>query len=115
MGEQSFPKSSRLNKTYEYRQVYRNGKRVPSANFLLFYRFNSLGESRVGLSAGKKVGGAVRRNRVKRRMREILRRQRPLFQKPVDLVLVAHPGAADLLFSEMDVEITEMIQKARLL
>jgi len=115
MGEQSFPKSSRINKTYEYRQVYRTGKRVPSVNFLMFYKPNSLAESRIGLSAGKKVGGAVRRNRVKRRMREILRCQRPLLRHNVDLVLVAHPGAAKLSFSEMEVEITGMIRKARLL
>jgi ribonuclease P protein component len=115
MGEQSFPKSSRLSKTYEYRQVYRTGKRVPSANFLLFYRLNSMDESRVGISTGKKVGHAVKRNRVKRRMKEILRRQRSLLRRNVDLVLVAHPGAAALSFSEMESEITGIMKKARLL
>jgi ribonuclease P protein component len=115
MGEQSFPKKYRLTRTYEYGQVYRTGKRFPSARFLLFTRPGAHEFSRVGLSVGKKVGKAVTRNRVKRRLREIMRIRRPHFIRPTDIVLVAHPKAAGLTYAEMEGEVDKLLRKAGLL
>jgi ribonuclease P protein component len=73
------------------------------------------GTSRIGLSSGRKVGEAVTRNRVKRRMREILRVHRPFLTRSVDLVLVASPKAALLTFPEMEQEVASLLRKAGLL
>ncbi len=115
MGDASLPRACRITKTDDYRQVYRNGRKVPSQSFLLFIRISPTGISRIGISSGKKVGNAVVRNLVKRRMREVLRRCRPRFAFPADVVLVAHPRAADLSFPNLEKEIIRMLSAARLL
>ena len=115
MGEQSFPSSCRLRSTGDYQRVYRNGRRVPGRHFLLFCHRSPTGVSRVGLAVSRKVGSAVVRNRVKRRLREILRRLRGGFPTPVDLVVIAHPGAARLETAEMEREVRSLLQTARLL
>lgn len=74
---------------------------------------NSLTVSRCGLSVGKRVGKAVVRNRVKRRLREIVRFA-PL--KPGwDLVLIARTPSASASFAELKGAVTELLIRAKIL
>lgn len=83
-----------------------SARRQGTAGFLVQARFRDDGETRVqvGFTASKKIGNAVKRNRAKRRLREVARDMLPRFGLPGwDYVLVARPGAtvdrpfADLL------------------
>ncbi len=58
----------------------------------------------MGLSVSKKVGGAVRRNGVRRRLREIFRSARNTLPGGVDIVVSARPAAAEAAFEELDEE-----------
>ena len=62
-----------------------------SSSFTLFGLPNDLGHCRLGFTVTRKVGGAVRRNRVKRLLREIFRRHRTRLEPPMDLVVNARP------------------------
>ncbi len=64
---------------------------------LLVARFhrNGLEETRFGFSTGRKLGGAVVRNRVRRRLREALRVMAPSFQPGWDVLIIARPGIVD--------------------
>jgi ribonuclease P protein component len=115
MGESSLPRHHRITRTDDYQRVYRTGRRVGSRHFLVFWTTADGPHSRVGISAGRKVGGAVMRNRVKRRLREILRRLRPRFARPLEVVVVAHPGAALLTTADMERELGRMMASSRLL
>jgi ribonuclease P protein component len=72
----SLPRASRLVRRAEYDAVYREGRRRTSREFTAFLRPNALGLSRFGWSIKKALGSAVRRNRIRRRLREILRLHR---------------------------------------
>ena len=65
------PRETRLVRRAEYDAVYREGRRRSSREFTLFVRPNGLDVSRFGWSIKKALGNAVKRNRIRRRMREI--------------------------------------------
>jgi ribonuclease P protein component len=76
----------------EYEAVYRDGRRRSSQQFAVFYRANGLGRSRFGISVKKELGGAVVRNRIRRRIREILRLNDS--EIPAGWDIVIHPRAS---------------------
>jgi len=65
------------------------------------YRANQLDHDRFGISTGKRVGGAVARNRVRRRIRETLRRLERGERAGYDILVVARPGSADASYTEL--------------
>ncbi len=69
--------------------MYRTGRRRASGRFVVFFAPNGLDHSRFGISAGRALGGAVARNRIRRRVREILRQRRQEISSGWDIIL--HP------------------------
>jgi len=91
-GEQSFPREARLVRRGEFDAVYRAGKRRSSSHFTVFFRVNELPQSRFGFSIKKALGSAVVRNRIRRRVREIVRCHR--MEIPAGWDIVIHPKSA---------------------
>jgi ribonuclease P protein component len=73
----------------EFDAVYRTGKRRSSSHFTVFFRVNQLPQSRFGFSIKKALGGAVVRNRMRRRIREIVRCH--FMEIPAGWDIVIHP------------------------
>jgi ribonuclease P protein component len=84
-----FPREARLVRRGEFDAVYRTGKRRSSSHYTVFFRANELPLSRFGFSIKKALGGAVVRNRIRRRMREIVRCHR--LEIPAGWDIVIHP------------------------
>jgi ribonuclease P protein component len=87
-----FPREARLVRRGEFDAVYRAGKRRSSSHFTVFFRANQLPVSRFGFSIKKALGGAVVRNRIRRRIREIVRCHR--VEIPVGWDIVIHPKSS---------------------
>lgn len=87
----------RLSRSADFEQVYREG-RSHTSRHLVVYAFprGVAGEPRLGISVGRRVGGAVERNRVKRMLREAFRALAPELPADHDFVLVARPEAGAL-------------------
>lgn len=66
--------------------------------------------ARVGLTVGKVMGNAVRRNRIKRRMREAVRSQLSLLKSPVDVVLHPRSSTVDLEFTKLEGEVASVFR-----
>lgn len=74
----------------DFERVYKTGRRHFAHGMTVFYLLRTEGRGlRVGLAATKSIGGAVQRNRMKRRLREAVRLHWPQFEAPVDIVI--HP------------------------
>jgi ribonuclease P protein component len=73
------------------------------------------GLTRIGFSVSRRVGGAVVRNRVKRRLRELMRRKLARIAPGYDLVITARPGAADARMETLEQEVARLLARARLL
>lgn len=70
---QEFSKNLRLRQRWEFLDVYRDGVRVSGRHMVLFGLRNKLGHARLGITASKKTGNAVRRAKSRRRIREVFR------------------------------------------
>jgi len=78
----------RILKTADFRKAYKEGVSARAGAFVLHRRPNGLGYTRLGISVGaKKVRLAVRRNRIKRVLREVYRKNRPIIKDGFDMVV----------------------------
>ena len=100
MAESLAPRE-RIRKKKEFSYLYKKGYRYKSKYFNLIGLSNALTYSRVGVVASRKVGNAVTRNRAKRWMRELFRRNKDLFDGPVDLLIVATAAMRDASWAEL--------------
>lgn len=91
----------RIRKKKDFLVLYKKGHRYKSRYFSLIYSINALPYSRVGVVASRKVGGAVVRNKAKRRMRDLFRRNRDVLETPVDVLIVAMPEMARATWAEL--------------
>jgi ribonuclease P protein component len=104
----------RLRGRAEFSRVYRQGLRYPGNALVLYFRPTE-SPRKIGVTAGRGLGGAVARNRAKRRLREALRKLEGRLSRQGDLVLVARPLAGTARFSEIVEEMETLCRVGRLL
>jgi ribonuclease P protein component len=112
----SFPKHRRLTHPAEFDQVKHNGS--TRGGKLLMLNFASVESSvpcRVGLIASRRIGGAVARNRVRRRLREIVRRHQHDLRNGFWIVLVAKRDAVNASYHELEHEVLRLARRASIL
>jgi ribonuclease P protein component len=83
----NFPRAARLLKHADFERVYKQGRRHFSSHMTVFYLRQTEGGARIGFTVGRVLGGAVQRNRIKRRLREAVRLHRSLLKGSVDVVI----------------------------
>jgi ribonuclease P protein component len=87
---EAFRPQERIRKKKDFLHLYKKGKRFRGKSFIFIYLSNELGYSRVAVVASKKLGNAVRRNKIKRQFRTLYRRNKILLTKPIDLIIIPH-------------------------
>lgn len=108
-------KYERLTKNFEFKNVYKAGKRW-SCHFFNMYTLKKKGNSiRLGISVSKRVGKSVVRNKTKRRIREAFRKNVPKMKKGFDIVISAKPAINSADFHEIEKELIRLLKKGRLL
>ena len=111
-----FPKSKRLLKHSDFQRVYQKGRRQFTGNVTVFYLKREGPEPgagpRIGFTVGKVLGGAVERNRIKRRLREAVRLSGTACEGPVDVVFNPRKSVLLLPFVELVDEIARALRLA---
>ena len=85
------PKASLLRKPGEFMRVYQQGRRLKGTGFSLIFLAGDQPGSRFGISIHRMLRGAVRRNRIKRIVREVFRLNRDIFPQKCDIVFTVGP------------------------
>jgi ribonuclease P protein component len=104
---------SRLRKHADFQRVYAEARKRRSASMSWFLAQQSVATPpRVGLTVGKVLGKAHERNRIKRRLREVLRRHIDLLPAGCDLILHPHRSVLTMEFTKLDAEVVRILTQA---
>jgi len=106
-------RSARLRKHADYQRVYQESRRYSSPSMTWFFRARSSedpagAQPRVGLTAGRALGGAVERNRIRRRMREAVRLHWSELPPRVDVVLHPRRTVMEMEFARLEREVARI-------
>ena len=110
-------RANRLSRSRDFDAVYRKGRSV-SSRYLVLYWFpqEEPGEPRFGFSVPRAVGGAVERNRIKRRLRELWHDRLGRVPEGHDYVLIVRPGLAEAAetngFEWLGERVDELLEQA---
>ncbi|MGX8706081.1 MAG: ribonuclease P protein component [bacterium] len=110
--DERFPRRFRLGSNRNYRYVYRKGKSHPSRSIVLIYL--KARDLKLGFSVSAKVGNAVTRNRIRRWLREDLRRMRTRLKRG-KYVFIARQGIAGVSHPALTKELNRLLTRANVL
>lgn len=98
-----------------FRRLYAKGKSAVSPALVLYCRRNGRKENRFGITAGTKLGHAVVRNKVRRRLREIYRLNEDKLLPGYDIVIVARVRAVHSRYADLEKQFLRLAKKLQLL
>lgn len=104
-----FARHERLRKRADYLRLYARGQKVFGRHLVLYLEPGALPCSRLGITVSRKVGRPVVRNRIKRQLREIFRRQKRFLRPACDLVVNVKRSAATASFRDLSEDFLEAL------
>jgi len=114
-GNQTLPKSERLQRGYQFRRVYEQGRKV-TGQFVVLYSLEGQGVSRAfGVVTSRKVGGAVVRNRARRLLRETYRLHKQELKTNWQIVMIARNAINGRRLSEVEADVLKLFAAAGIL
>lgn len=99
-----------IKKNRDYRRIYRQGKSVADRNLVLFLMANNLETCRFGFTASKKIGNAVKRNRVRRLFKEACRLNLEKFKNGFDYVLMARYAVVGVKYQQVEESLLKLLK-----
>ncbi len=99
--DEGYRPHERIRKKSDFTELYKRGRCDRGRYFNLIHLPNDLGHSRMAAVASRKVGNAVQRNRIRRRAKELFRRNKDLLNSPMDLLLVSKKEMGDASWEDL--------------
>ena len=91
-----------LKKNYEFQRLYSKGKSAVTSSLVVYVRKTKRSSNKIGFTVSTKLGKAVVRNRVRRRLREIYRLNEDSFERGLEMVVVARVKAVRSSYSQLE-------------
>ncbi len=110
-GIQSFRPEDRITRSSRFKQIYGEKNALFSHTMVIYHTVAEGDRSRIGLTVSRKIGNAVVRNRTKRRLREIFRKNRLELDRPMDLVVNAKKSIRDTDSRTLEAEFRNVIRR----
>jgi ribonuclease P protein component len=108
--KESLSPQERIRKREDFLFLYKKGNRYRGKYFSLIYLSNNFSFSRIAVVASKKIGNAVARNKIKRWMRDLFRRNKELLKSPFDIIIVAKKEIQNATWSTLKEEYIATIE-----
>ena len=107
-------KSFRVKKEKDFKAIFKEGTSFANRKFVIYRLENTKRHFRVGLSVSKKLGNAVMRNQIKRRIRHILIEHKNQLVENVDFVVIARKGVEILDYAEMEKNLLHVLKLSKI-
>ena len=107
-------KNFRVKREKDFKEIFQYGTSFANRKFVVYQLENQQNHFRVGLSVSKKLGNAVTRNQIKRRIRHILLSVREHLADNVDFVVIARKGAESLDYAEMEKNLLHVLKLSKI-
>ena len=107
--------TSTLKKNHEFKRLYSKGKSAASQCVVVYCRRNGKDGNRIGFTVSTKVGGAVQRNLIRRRLREIYRLNEEKLRSGYDIVIVARVRSRYVGYYEMESSVLSLFRKLNIM
>ncbi|MBN1364637.1 MAG: ribonuclease P protein component [Syntrophaceae bacterium] len=111
MKEQSYRKPERIVNRNRFKEIYNQGVWRSSQYFTTVTCINTQDVKRLGITITKKTGNAVKRNKIKRLIREFFRLNKGLFPDKHDIVIIAKKDMPHLTYQQVSDELTELFTR----
>lgn len=106
----------RLRNRADFGRVYRSGKSFANRQLVVYWSNRpELQRFRLGISASKKIGNAVVRNRMRRLIKEIVSSHAPEIRDHVDIILIVRNGAVGMSYHELEKSVLHVLKKSSLI
>ena len=111
-------KTVTIKQNHEFRRLYNKGKSAVTPSMVVYCRRSRFDHNRVGITVSTKLGCAVKRNRARRRLRELFRLAQPKMKQGYDVILVARTRAVTVAHEKLKADFDralselELVQKA---
>ena len=106
---------NRLKKRYQFNYVYKSGEHFSGEHMVLYVVSSKTKNIKVGLAVTKKIGKAVVRNRVRRQLREIIKKRLPNLKQNYNIIVVARENITSTSFDILNNEFSKLVIKANLI
>ncbi|MGL5692828.1 MAG: ribonuclease P protein component [Peptostreptococcaceae bacterium] len=108
----NFMRTQGLKKDSDFRKVYKHGKSFANKHLVMYILNNKSEDSRIGISVSKKVGKAITRNKVRRRMKEAYRLNiDENIKKGYDIVFIARVAIKDVSYQDVEKSMKHLVRK----
>lgn len=113
MPDERFPKSARLLKREQFRRVYQNGSKLHAKYFTAFVLPNAEGQPRLGITVTRKIGKASKRNRARRLVREVFRRNKWRIDRGIDIVINVKGELLEASYQDLEGDFLNFLERIR--
>lgn len=107
-------KNFRVKREKDFKAIFKDGTSFANRKFVVYQLENQQNHFRVGLSVSKKLGNAVTRNQIKRRIRHILQSVKGSLVEHVDFVVIARKGVETLEYVEMEKNLLHVLKLSKI-
>lgn len=114
------PQNYRLKSKFDFAKTYKHGQSRANSYLVLYFfprteSFISLQNPRIGFSVSKKLGSAVIRNKIKRRLRAAIKPYLHLIRPNIDIIFIARKKIKGIPFSDVEKNMVYLLKKSGLL
>lgn len=102
-----------VKKNEEFNDIINSGRYIRNRFYNIYYKDGDSDYPKFGLAVSKRMGKAVKRNKIKRQLRTLIDQHKNLFSKRYNYIIMVRGGVKDLTYQEMEIQLVQLLEKGK--